>query len=367
MNINTANAKYSSIVKIGEQAKKLSAESGQPYLMLNRGVNSVCPLHLNQIARNIDFNSTEIQVYPDYRGLLKLRKSINLEFFNGSTKPDNIYITGGGMNGLDLVFQTLSLKKVLLPEYFWGSYLHVLNIRHIDSGYYNQPSDIVASAGKENADAIIICDPNNPIGNKYPDELLLNVIEELNKKNIAIIVDCPYRRIFYDKTDGFYTQLLQFENVIIVDSFSKSLGLSGQRIGFVHSVNEQFNYELGLRLMYSTNGINAFSQRLVNLLLSEQDGINAVQEFKKTTCEHIEKNIRYLSQKNILAHDFYTESEPKGIFVVANKSEEELLQNKIAAISLSYFTKNKKEFASAYSRICVSVPHDELTTFFDKF
>ena len=57
-------------------------------------------------------------------------------------------------------------------------------------------------------------------------------------------------------------------------------------------------------------------------------------------------------------------SEPMGIFVIVNKSEEELLEKRIGSVSLSYFTRDKKEEAAKYARICVSVPPEKFKEVF---
>ncbi|OFX53616.1 MAG: hypothetical protein A2046_14060 [Bacteroidetes bacterium GWA2_30_7] len=362
MNIEISGAKLSSIVKIGDKIKELSKSTGKQYLSLNRGVNSVCNIDLTEVVKNINFNSNELQVYPPSQGRPALQNAINQEYFQNKTNSENIYITAGGMSGLDLTFQTLQFAQILLPAFYWGSYLHILNIRKKQYQFYENYNYILQNIDSLKNSVVLICEPNNPVGNKYSDDTIFNVIETLNKNNIPVIMDCPYRRVFYNETDDFYSKMLSYKNVIIVESFSKSIGLSGQRLGFVHTLNNDFNHEFGVRLMYATNGINAFSQMLVEQLLTSEEGKKAVKEFKATTTEHIKKNINYLRQKKLLAEDLYVDSEPVGIFAIVNKSEEELLQNRIGSISLSYFVKDKEKY-SGYSRICVSVHNEEFCSF----
>ena len=119
--------------------------------------------------------------------------------------------------------------------------------------------------------------------------------------------------------------------------------------------------------MYATNGINAFSQILVEKLLCSDKGQKATNDFKRITAKGIERNIAYLHDKNLLADEFYKNSEPMGIFVIVNKSEEELLEKRIGSVSLSYFTRDKKEEAARYARICVSVPPEKFKEFFKQF
>ncbi|MDE5418704.1 pyridoxal phosphate-dependent aminotransferase [Labilibaculum sp. DW002] len=367
MKINKSGAKYSAIVGIGERIKNISKETGEAFLLLNRGVNSVCNIDLNELVKEIDFNTNEMQVYPPSQGKIELRKAINKHYFGDRSNAENISICGGGMSALDIVFQTLQVDQIVLPDYYWGSYMQVMTIRGINSATYTDLKYIEENLDAYKNSAVIICDPNNPLGNKQADRELLKHIQLLNDNGTIVIVDCPYRRIFFGEEDEFFQNLLAFENVIVVESFSKSLGLSGQRLGFVHSPNKDFNNELGIRLMYATNGINAFSQILVEKLLCSEKGQKATNDFKRITAKGIERNIAYLRDKNLLANEFYKNSEPVGIFVIVNKSEEELLEKRIGSVSLSYFTRDKKEEAAKYARICVSVPPEKFEAFFKVF
>lgn len=367
MQIRKSGAKYSAIVGIGERIRKESLETGEEYLLLNRGVNAVCNIDLNAIVDQMDFNNNAMQVYPPSQGRQELREAINKHYFDNRSSISNINISGGGMSALDLVFQTLNIDQILLPEFYWGSYFQVMTIRNIKPGSYSNFENLLNRLDEIKNSAVIICDPNNPIGNKIEDTDLLKTIKILNENGTSVIIDCPYRRIFCDQEDQFYQDLLEFENVIIVESFSKSIGLSGQRLGFIHSTNTDFNTELGIRLMYATNGINAFSQILVANLLDSDRGKIVRKNFKKTTIEGIKKNIAFLEKKELLAIGFYSQSKAIGIFVIVNKSEEELLEKKIGSVSLSYFTKTKKEDATKYARICVSVPPEKFESYFSSF
>ena len=212
--------------------------------------------------------------------------------------------------------------------------------------------------------AVVICEPNNPLGNTENDETIINTIKELNKNGVIVILDSPYKRIFNKKND-FYIELLNFKNVILLESFSKFLGLSGQRIGFLHSNNKDFNEEFKIQLLYATNGTNAFAQKLVYELLTSNEGKKAVNDFLDITNAGIKENIKFLEEKKLLATEFYSEKKPFGIFVIVNKSQEELFLNNIGSVNLSFFNKDKEKYKN-YSRICVSVKPEKLRKFFEK-
>ena len=363
MKIKKSGATYSKITSIGEKVKKLEKESGKKYLYLNQGVNAVCNINLTEVVKLIDFNSRDIQVYQPMKGRPVLKKAINKYYFNNKSVTENILVTSGGMSGLDLIFQSIDVKKIYLPQYFWGSYMNIIKVRDLEGDFYFNFSELDSNIDKYKNSAVVICDPNNPVGDKYNDEKLISLIKKLNNIGATVIIDSPYRKVFLDD-DKLYESIYDLENVVIVESFSKSVGLSGQRIGFVHTNNHELNDELAIRLMYASNGVNGFAQILVEKLFTTEEGLKAINDFRVTTTTDIKKNIDFLIQKGFLATEFYKNSQPKGIFTVVNLSEEQLLKKYIASVSLSFFTRTNKEKAKKYARICVSVPHSDFVSFF---
>lgn len=365
MQIKKSGATLSKIVLIGEKLKELTTQSGKQYLPLNRGVNAVVNIDLSEVVKELDFNSQAMQVYPAGRGIVELRETINQEYFGGKSNKDNVLITAGGMNALDLIVQTVGMDKLFLPIYYWGCYFQMLTVRGIGNAEYHAQSELYDRIDELKGNAVLICDPGNPLGEKYDDEEQFKLIKTLSDAGVVVFFDSPYRRIFYGSDDNYYQRLLELENVVITESFSKSVGLSGQRLGFIHTTNKELYNELEIRLMYCTNGINAFAQLLVEKLLTSKVGRKAVNDFKTATATDIARNIEYLKKRGLLAEQFYHTSTPKGIFVVVNKTEEELLEAQIGSVSLAFFTKSQKEVANKYARICVSSPHAKFISFFD--
>jgi len=366
MKTKHSGAKYSAIVGIGEKLAKIERETEEKFLKLNRGIPAVTNIDLSEIIPLIDFNSNKIQVYPPNSGLPELKEAINKYYFHNTTFVDNIFITAGGINALDLVIKTLDIDRVLLPEFYWGAYSNILKINGVDEGTYFSFSELKKNASDYSGTAIIICDPNNPVGNKYEDDMLLDVIKTLSDNNVVVIWDSPYRRIFFEEAqDKFYDKLASYENVIITDSFSKAIGLSGQRLGFIHSSNIEFNAELNINILFATNGINAFAQILVEKILTTAVGQKAAKDFREKTKSDMLKNIKLLREKKLLAEEFYQGSIPVGIFVILNKNEKELLDANIGSVSMAYFTQKSKEYGEKFARICIAVPHGEFKEYFD--
>jgi len=364
MEIIKSGARFSSIVDIGIRLKQKSIETNSLFLAAHRGINAVTTINLSQVIKRIDFNSPEIQNYPPIEGFGYLKKAINQYYFENQANNENIFATIGSALSLDLVFSILDINEVLLPEFYWGAYVNILKINKKEFSTYPDFDFLIQNAKYLQKKAIIICEPNNPLGSSETDDAIFQVIEVLNKKGITVILDSPYRRVFKSDT-RFYTQMLNFKNVIILESFSKCLGLSGQRIGFLHCSDAEFNQEFRIRLLYATNGVNAFAQKLIFELLTSVEGKKAVNDFLEITNKGIIRNIDFLHHKKLLPDIFYAKSKPVGIFAVVNKSQEFLFQNNIGAVNLSFFSKDKEKYQQ-FSRVCVSLKPDEFEHFFSK-
>ncbi len=89
--------------------------------------------------------------------------------------------------------------------------------------------------------AILICNPNNPTGTIFPKEDLLKIAELAWKRKIFIICDEVYKDFIYDSEVGFFSlaQIPQLRKIVIrVFSLSKIYAMTGWRIGFLHSDEE---------------------------------------------------------------------------------------------------------------------------------
>jgi aspartate/methionine/tyrosine aminotransferase len=214
---------------------------------------------------------------------------------------------------------------------------------------------------------VVVCDPNNPTGVKLNDEDLFKNLTGITSIGTTVIFDSPYRRMRRDRSDDFFRRISRMPNIVIVESFSKSLGMPGMRIAFLRSSDKELMKAVRTRLTYGFSGVNMFAQQVVEYLLTNPDGQQIVTEFKEQTNTEIIKNIQWLSVHGLLEQSLYTDT-PDGIFAIVNKSEEEMIANRIGAVSLDFFTELpelRERYANA-SRICVSVPHTRFVKFFSR-
>lgn len=176
----------------------------------------------------------------------KIAKSINNRF-GTSFLAKNIIMTVGAASGINII-----LKSIINPDdevitfapYFMEYKNYVKNydgkLIEISPNIKDfQPKlDEFESKITEKTKAIIINTPNNPTGVIYSEDTIKEISRILQKKQkefgheIFIISDEPYRELVYEDVEVPYITKY-YNNTFIVYSYSKTLSLPGERIGYV--------------------------------------------------------------------------------------------------------------------------------------
>jgi aspartate aminotransferase len=352
MKINTANVTYSSIVQIGENINKIEKETGEKYLKLHRGVMDVTTLDIDSLNLNLNLNSGKTQQYSGNDGSPELIETIKEEF----GLDGHIVITPGGMAGLDLLINSLGEETIWIPNYHWGSWNKILTTHGKEIKTFDdfKIEDFMPRSG-----VVMLCYPSNPTGYCPDVETIKGFLIKSREAGITVVLDLPYYYLFSDVNDGLSDFF--FENVIVVSSFSKSIGLSGYRVGYVSTKNEALYQTLRIRSLYKYNSISTLPQHIVNELLKEK---KAITEYRKKTVDSIKKNIMVLDMHGLLFDEY--PNTPTGPFAVVNVSYDELLKNKISSVPLSKFSLNKQLKHENCSRISVAVDHKVFWEYFEK-
>ncbi|MBE5737805.1 MAG: pyridoxal phosphate-dependent aminotransferase [Clostridiales bacterium] len=197
---------------------------------------------------NID-NQTLLHGYTSAQGDLRVRtvvaNNIN-QRFNVNLSPNNIYMTCGAAASLSICLKaTLNDgdECVVFAPFFTEYRVFVENAGGklvISNPASNLQIDVKDFESKitENTKAIILNSPNNPSGVVYSEEIIKSVCEILERKQkeynkvIYLITDEPYRELVYG--DIFVPYLMNYyDNTLVCYSYSKSLSLPGERIGYI--------------------------------------------------------------------------------------------------------------------------------------
>lgn len=350
MKINTSPVTYSSIVAIGENVMNIEKQTGRSILKLHRGVMDVTSLDINSLNLQLDLNDKKLQQYGGNDGHPDL-----INFVKSKIKNSDVLITPGGMAALDLLINSLSETEFWVPTFHWGSWSKILKIHNKTIKTFNdmQLEDFNPTSG-----VVMLCYPSNPTGYCPTLDIIQNFISNLNP-NVTLILDLPYYWMYNDWENGLLNNIP--ENVIIVSSFSKSIGLSGYRVGFIATQNKELHSTMRIRSLYKYNSISVIPQIIVNEILKNED---IIKKYKKETISNIDKNINYVISNEIL-FEFYPEY-PIGPFVIVNIPFDKLLENNISSVPLNKFTLDNDPNMDRYSRISVAVNHEIFKSYMDK-
>ncbi len=188
--------------------------------------------------------------YSSAQGDADVRKTIaeHINKLHGTNiNADNIYMTCGAAASLCISLRALLLQgeEVIIFAPFFPEYVVFAegqggNAKIVPPRADFQP-DLKAfeEAINENTKCVIINSPNNPSGVVYSEETIKAVAEIMNRKSqqlgkeLFLITDEPYRELVYDKETVVPYVTKYYKNTLVCYSYSKSLSLPGERIGYI--------------------------------------------------------------------------------------------------------------------------------------
>ena len=272
--------------------------------------NVPAPASVTEAIREIvdEEKSTFLHGYMSNAGYEDVRecmaKSLNKRFgthFNSN----NIIMTVGAAGGLNVTLKTLinpGDEVITFAPYFLeyrayvGNYDGVLVEVSPDTDSFQPKLDEFEMKITPKTKAVIVNNPNNPTGVVYTEETIIRMAEILNKKQIEfgteiyLIADEPYRELAYDGVDvPFLTKY--YANTIVGYSFSKSLSLPGERIGYLVIPSELPDYTNVFTAASIANRILGFvnapslMQRVVAKVVDVKTDIDYYDRNRKTLYE----------------------------------------------------------------------------------
>lgn len=230
----------------------------------------------------------------------KIAQSVNNKF-GTDFGAKNFIMTVGAASGLNIVLKSIinpGDEVINFAPYFseYNNYINnydgVVTIVSPNLDTFEPNLEEFENKINSKTKAVIINTPNNPTGVIYSEELIINLSKIMSKKEkevghpIYLISDEPYRELAYDGAVVPYITKY-YKNTFVVYSYSKSLSLPGERIGYVIIPNDLEDSEEMIEAVTIANRIigcvNAPSliQRVIPYCLDLQTDIEGYNANRK--------------------------------------------------------------------------------------
>ena len=273
-NMEALVAGSSTIRKLFEEGLQLAAEVGAENVYDFSLGNPAAPVpeKVTQSIKDILAENPDAYVhgYMKNAGFDEVRvnvaNSLNKKFDMGYG-PEDIVMTVGAAGAMNCVFRALlgyEDEVIAFAPYFgeyrsyvanYGGILKVVPAKLDD---FDLNLDELDALINEKTKCVIVNNPNNPSGKVYPAatlQKLANILEKAEKRvghPIYVIADEPYRELVYDGDEVPYIPSI-IKNSIYMYSFSKTLSLPGERIGYMALSKRMDYYEEMIGAMVVAN------------------------------------------------------------------------------------------------------------------
>ena len=233
-----------------ELGNKIGYENVFDYSLGNPSV----PVHEAYTEAMIDLlktkSSSELHGYSPSLGNTEVRAKVAASLkqrFGVDYETKHIFMTSGAAGAFAHAVRCVTQPgdevitfAPFFPEYneYVGKSGAVLKVVPADTKNFQINFEAFEEMLNEKVQAVLINTPNNPSGIAYSKETILRLTEILNQKqveyghDIFLISDEPYREIVFDGEEIIYP-CKYYNNSISCYSFSKSLSLPGERIGYI--------------------------------------------------------------------------------------------------------------------------------------
>ena len=234
--------------------------------------------------------------YSPVEGFSDLRKAVS-----GKVKDDlhvhydpdrEILVTEGGTLGIFIALMAIINPgdEVLMPEITFGPYLNILSVAQGRPVFipverkgerfvihWEKIPELVSPRTK----ALILNDPQNPLGTVMSSDELTQVGEIAVKKNLLIISDEVYEKLVFDGLEHISIASLSDElreRTILVNSYSKTYAMTGWRIGY-NAANPELTKAMSKVYQTSARCAAPFTQMAVLAAIrGSQDCVEAMRK-----------------------------------------------------------------------------------------
>ncbi len=278
----------------------------KPYSVFNENRHEKVRLDLNENAwgcspkvllaiKNSEIK--DISLYPAYQSLKKKLAD------HSGVKPENLTLSNGADDSIRCVFDCLveEADEVIIPVPNYGMFdifsrirgANVVNVLYHDD--FSFPTEKVLDSITQKTKLIIIVNPANPLGTVIDESDLIRILE--NASDAYVLLDETYHHFF---SRSHIELINRFDNLIIVQTFSKAFGLTGLRLGMTFSDSENIIALSKVNLPFAVNNL---ALKAAHAALDDAEFLQSVIESTKKETSFLE---RELNKLGIETHSGFT-------------------------------------------------------------
>jgi histidinol-phosphate aminotransferase len=229
--------------------------------------------------------------YPDPHHM-ELREA--LADFKG-IPIENIFLGNGSDEAIDLIFRIFcnpgtDRAMTFTPTYGMYEVSAAINdIRMIKVPLNNEFGIDLQSAGKYLKDDLLklvfICSPNNPTSNSFDREKIIEIIRSFRG---IVVIDEAY--IDFSKNESFVPLTGKYDNLIVLQTFSKAWGAAGIRVGMAYANRVIIDYLYRVKPPYNISALNQRSAlKRLKYPLKYSKQVGRIKEEKSKLSERLKK------------------------------------------------------------------------------
>lgn len=297
----------------------------------------------NSFGSPLPFNYNR---YPDP---LQLKLKDKISQIKG-VPSNNIFLGNGSDEAIDLLFRAFcepGIDNVIIVPPTYGMYEVSANINDVAVQKVNlTPSfqlniEGIAEAINKHTKIIFICSPNNPTGNSINRDDIETVLSNFNG---LVVVDEAY--INFARQKSFIQELLEYNNLVVLQTLSKAWGLAGLRIGMAFASEEIIHIFNKIKPPYN---INQASQKLA---LEALDNIDEVNDWIKQSVKERELLTQALLKLPFVHHVYPSDAN----FLLIKTANPRGIYNHLVALGIIIRDRSSVILCEGCLRITVGTP-----------
>lgn len=263
----------------------------------------------------------------------------------------NIFIGNGSDEAIDILFRAFcnpGVDNAIICPPTYGMYEVSANINDVEiikvpltAEDFQLDTEQILNSINKNSKLFFVCCPNNPTGNGVKWASIKTILENFNG---IVVIDEAY--INFASYNSLVPELLNYPNLVILQTLSKAWGLAGLRIGMAYASEEIINIFNRIKPPYN---INSASQTEAMNALDKVEEINAMI---KTIVAERKKISEALSTISCIIKIYPSEAN----FLLVKTTEPDKIYNYLIVNNIVVRNRSKVELCDGCLRITIGTP-----------